>query len=243
MASTIALLCLLAGLLVASPAVADFGVYYQIGFLWPGAYCAQTSRGCCMPATGVVPASDFYISSFTVYNATTNAPLTRCKQDPFDLNEIIEINDLKKYWSNIKCPSNNGQSSWKNAWKTAGVCSGLEEKDFFEAALALRKRFNPLARLTANGATKGIKTVIRKDIGVTPVIQCSKGPFDKFQLYQIYVCATSEEETFIDCPAPPKYNCSSEILFHPFKKWMLKKQQPKSEDASPFELPGIAMDQ
>jgi len=34
---------------------------------------------------------------------------------------------LEQYWSNIKCPSNNGQSSWKNAWKKAGACSGLDE--------------------------------------------------------------------------------------------------------------------
>ncbi|KAK3129587.1 hypothetical protein QOZ80_6BG0482050 [Eleusine coracana subsp. coracana] len=248
MASKMALLCLLAGLLVASTAAADddYGIYYQIGFMWPGAYCAQTSRGCCMPASDVVPAADFYISSFAVYNATTNDPKTSCSKDPFDLNEIINIQGLNKYWSNIKCPSNNGQNSWKNAWKTSGVCSGFDERDYFEAALSLRSRFNPLARLANNGikpdfslySVKGIKTVIKKEIGVTPVIQCSKGPFNKFQLYQIFICVSAGDETFIDCPEPPKYTCSSEILFHPFKKWMLKK--PTSAD--PFELPGIAID-
>jgi ribonuclease T2 len=58
---------------------------------------------------------------------------------------------LEQYWSNIKCPSNNGQSSWKNAWKKAGVCSGLDEKAYFEKALSFRSRINPLVRLKKNG--------------------------------------------------------------------------------------------
>ncbi|XP_062194799.1 ribonuclease 1-like [Phragmites australis] len=248
MASRIALLCLL-GLLVASSARPDSGIYYQIAFMWPGAYCEQTNAGCCMPTTGVVPARDFYISGFTVYNATTNAPKTRCSKTPFNLTEIIEIEGLKQYWSNIKCPSNNGQNSWKTAWKKTGACSGLEEKAYFEAALALRNRINPLARLVSKGikpdfslySVKRIKKVIQAGIGATPVIQCSKGPFDKFQLYQIYICVADDGETFIDCPAAPKYTCSDEILFHPFEKWMLKEPKEGEPDET-FELPSVAMD-
>jgi ribonuclease T2 len=45
---------------------------------------------------------------------------------------------LEQYWSNIKCPSNNGQSSWKNAWKKAGACS-------------FRSQIDPLVRLKKNG--------------------------------------------------------------------------------------------
>jgi ribonuclease T2 len=37
----------------------------------------------------VSPASDFYVSGFTVYNATTNAPVTGCNNAaPFDPNEV-----------------------------------------------------------------------------------------------------------------------------------------------------------
>ncbi|KAL6601675.1 hypothetical protein ACP70R_044895 [Stipagrostis hirtigluma subsp. patula] len=252
MASRMTLLCLLGVLASASPAIADSGIYYQIAFMWPGAYCAQTKAGCCMPSTGVVPARDFYVSGFTVYNATTNDPETRCSNTPFDPTVIANIEGLNKYWSNIKCPSNNGKNGWKNAWKTAGVCSGLNEKTYFQVALALRDRINPLARLASKGikpdfglySVKGIKKIIKNGIGATPVIQCSKGPFDKFQLYQIFVCVREEDGEFIDCPAPPKYTCSDEILFHPFKKWMLK--QLKEEDAvtyvDPFVLPGVAME-
>ncbi|RLM84646.1 S-like RNase [Panicum miliaceum] len=249
-----ALLCLL-GLLVASPAIADSGIYYQLALVllymhgvhgrtqWPGAYCEQTSAGCCKPTTGVSPARDFYVSGFTVYNATTDAPVTGCNNAaPFDANE-----GLQQYWSSIRCPSNNGKSNWKNAWKKYGACSGLEEKDYFETALAFRSRINPLVRLKAKGiepdfglyGVKAIKKVFQAGIAATPVIQCSKGPFDKYQLYQLYFCA-AEDGKFIDCPAPPQYTCSKEILFHPFKKWMLKQLQ--NEGADPFVLPGVAME-
>jgi ribonuclease T2 len=88
---------------------------------------------------------------------------------------------------------------------------------------------------------KGIKRVMRKALGATPVIQCSNGPFHKFQLFQIFVCVRAGDLKFIDCPEPPNYTCSREILFHPFEKWMLNKK-PNNEAADPFELPIVPMD-
>ncbi|KAL5201400.1 hypothetical protein ABZP36_035754 [Zizania latifolia] len=236
-------LCLLGLLLVASPAAiaaADSSIYYQIAFMWPGAYCAQTNAGCCVPATDVVPAADFYVTGFTVYNATTNSAMTRCNNTPFNMNEIGDVKNLVQYWSNIKCPSNDGRSSWKKAWKTSGVCSRFDEKGYFAAALALRDKINPLSRLVRNGikpdfglySVNKIKAAVRSGIGATPVIQCSKGPFDEFQLYQMFVCVAEDAKTFIECPEPPKYTCSDDILFHPFKKWMLKEASNSSSSSS-----------
>lgn len=262
MASRVALLlCLLGLLLVALPAVVvadddDSGIYYQLALMWPGAYCEQTNAGCCKPTTGVSPASDFYISGFTVFNATTDAAVTQCSnKPPYDPNLIIGLQGLEQYWSSIKCPSNNGQSNWKNAWKKAGACSGLDEKAYFDKALSFRSRINPLVRLKKNGIApdfelyglKAITKVFKSGINAAPVIQCSKGPFDKFMLYQLFFCAAGNG-TFIDCPAPPQYTCTNTILFHPFKKWMLKQPQQQLDDddesaADAFDaLPGLAMD-
>lgn len=63
--------------------------------------------------------------------------------------QVIKVDNIWKYWSSIKCPSNNGKSSWKSAWKTPGVCSGLSQAAYFQAALALRDKINPLARLVS----------------------------------------------------------------------------------------------
>jgi len=94
---------------------------------------------------------------------------------------------------------------------------------------------------------KAIKKVFKSGINAEPVIQCSKGPFDKYMLYQLYFCANGNG-TFIDCPAPPQYTCSKTVLFHPYKKWMLKQQLNDDSAefyeaaADPFQLPGLAMD-
>ncbi|XP_044963465.1 ribonuclease 1-like [Hordeum vulgare subsp. vulgare] len=245
-----ALLCLL-GMLIASSAIAvsDSGIYYQIGLMWPGAYCVQTTGGCCMPKSPIVPAADFYVSGFTVFNATTDAPETSCSSTPFNSDEILEISGLRQYWSNIKCPSNNGQKSWKSAWKTSGVCSGLDDKAYFQAAIALRSKINPLSRLVSKGikpdfglySLEKIKKAIQVGTGVAPLIQCSEGPFDKFQLYQIFICVAEDAKTLIECPKPQKFTCSDEILFHPFKKWMLKQAASSVSFAEAFEMAGAAM--
>lgn len=203
-----------------------------------------------MPMSPVQPAADFYVSGFTVYNATTDAPKTRCSDTPFNFNEVIKVDNIWKYWSSIKCPSNNGKSSWKSAWKTSGVCSGLSQAAYFQAALALRDKINPLARLVSKKiqpdfglySVEKIKKVIKAGIDVTPVIQCSKGPFDKFQLYQIFICVAGDAKTPIECPKPQKFTCTDEILFHPFKKWMLKQGKSSVSYAEAFELFGDAMD-
>uniref|UniRef100_A0A0D9XMT0 Uncharacterized protein n=1 Tax=Leersia perrieri TaxID=77586 RepID=A0A0D9XMT0_9ORYZ len=175
---------------------------------WPGAYCAQTKSGCCMPKTDVVPAGDLYVAGFTVYDAATNYICReRLQRHPFNIHQ---------YWNNIKCPSTTGQKSWKNAWETSGVCSNLTESAYFETALALRNKINPLSRLVSNALSQtfGLYSVER----IKKTIQCSKGPFNM----QIFICVTEDTKTFMECPPPKKpYICSDEILFHPFKKWML----------------------
>lgn len=82
-------------------------------------------------------------------------------------------------------------------------------------------------------SVKKIKEVIEEGIGAPALIQCSKGPFNKFQLYQIYVCVAEDAKTFVECPSPRKpYTCGDDILFHPFKKWMLKTNSTKSYAAA-----------
>jgi ribonuclease I len=63
-----------------------------------------------------------------------------------------------QYWNNIRCPSKSGQKGWKNAWETSGVCSDLTESAYFDTALALRDKINPLSRLVSNGTLKNKKT-------------------------------------------------------------------------------------
>lgn len=61
------------------------------------------------------------------------------------------MDELNAYWSNIKCPSSNGRNYWKSSWKTYGVCSGLNQHDYFKTALELRTELNLLSIFTSNG--------------------------------------------------------------------------------------------
>lgn len=62
-------------------------------------------------------------------------------------------NNLNHYWSNIKCPRTDGVNTWKSAWNSYGVCSGLKQVDYFRAALNLRKNADVLGALAEQGTS------------------------------------------------------------------------------------------
>lgn len=59
--------------------------------------------------------------------------------------------DLNSYWPNLKCPRNNGVVYWKKSWKTYGVCSSMNETEYFQAALDLRAEVDVLSLLDKKG--------------------------------------------------------------------------------------------
>uniref|UniRef100_A0A8I6W8P8 Uncharacterized protein n=1 Tax=Hordeum vulgare subsp. vulgare TaxID=112509 RepID=A0A8I6W8P8_HORVV len=224
-------LCLVVGLLAAAaPASATSFDFYYLILKWPGAYCADSDYGCCVPKYGY-PAEDFFVESFMTFDLSLNKAIVRCNSDkPFDVNKLEPIeNNLNHYWSNIHCPRNDGTGTWKSEWRSYGVCSGLKLVDYFRAALNLRKNADVLGALAEQGInpdyrlynTEHIEWAVNQKLGVMPGVQCRDGPFGKKQLYQIYLCVDKDGKTFIDCPKLPKLHCPEEVLFHPFHTWML----------------------
>lgn len=121
-------------------------------------------------------------------------------------------------------------NSWKSAWNSYGVCSGLKQLDYFKAALNLRKQANLLSALAEQGikpdyklySTEKIKFAVKQQVGVTPGVQCRDGPFGKKQLYEIYLCVDTDAATFIECPKlPAGLKCPEQVVFHPYYSWML----------------------
>ncbi|XP_006660898.1 ribonuclease 1-like [Oryza brachyantha] len=228
-------LCLILCLFVASgpakTANADsaFDFYYLI-LMWPGAYCSDSEYGCCVPKYGY-PSEDFFVQSFMTFDSSENKAVVRCNSDkPFDINKLDSIeNNINHYWSNIKCPRTDGTNTWKSAWNSYGVCSGLKELDYFKAALQLRKNADILSALSEQGikpdyqlySTEFIKWAVSQKLGVTPGVQCRDGPFGKQQLYQIYLCVDKDANGFVECPVLPSLHCPAQVLFHPFHTWML----------------------
>ncbi|XP_072964226.1 extracellular ribonuclease LE-like [Typha angustifolia] len=239
MASRIALLCVLGLLSASHVAMAKNFDFFYLVLMWPGAYCVQS--GCCRPTTGL-PAQDFFVSSFTPYSATSDSAVTKCNETPFYINQLSNLtSELYLYWSNIKCPSNNGKSTWRSAWKTYGVCSGYNETSYFQAALSLRDKVDVSSLLANKGiypsydlhTIADIKDAIAAGTGATPAVRCSVGPFGIYQLYQIYICVDKDASTIIECPVYPKFTCSDDILYHPYKDWMLN----TTSNANPIKMP------
>ncbi|XP_062194038.1 ribonuclease 3-like [Phragmites australis] len=229
MARRTILLSLILGLLAAANAV-PFDFYYLI-LMWPGAYCEDSDNGCCVPKYGY-PSEDFFVRSFITFDLSINKAVVRCKNgSPFDYNKLDKIeNNLNHYWSNIKCPATDGVNTWKSAWNSYGVCSGLKQLDYFNAALQLRKQADVLSALSDQGikpdyklySTEKIKWAVSQKLGVTPGVQCRDGPFGKKQLNEIYLCVDTDAKTFIECPKlPPGLQCPAEVVFHPYFSWML----------------------
>ncbi|XP_008785950.2 ribonuclease 3-like isoform X2 [Phoenix dactylifera] len=150
--------------------------------------------------------------------------------------------ELNSYWTNIKCPSTDGKSTWKSTWKSYGVCSGMNETDYFQFALKLRAKVDLLSLLKKQGIypdynlynATDIQSAIVEGIGVTPEIRCSKGPFNKFQLYEVYICV-DKDGAFMECPGSQGFTCSSSILFHPFRYWMMN--QTSTIDSNHIKMP------
>jgi len=153
-------------------------------------------------------------------------PMLRRWMDQLDKIE----NNINHYWTKIKCPPTDGVNAWKSAWDSYGVCSGLEQLDYFKAALNLRKQADLLGALADQGilpdyklySTAKIKYAVTAKLGVEPGLQCRDGPFGKKQLYQVYLCVDTDAKTFIKCPKlPATLSCPASVVFHPFYTWML----------------------
>ncbi|XP_031488435.1 extracellular ribonuclease LE-like [Nymphaea colorata] len=217
--------------LTSSLVAADFDVYYY-GVMWPGAYCTQMKPGrCCMPSTGA-PAEDFYVSTMATYT-NDGKEVKKCSSSNFYINELLDLSEsLQLYWPSIKCPQNDGKSSWRSIWKTFGVCTNLSEHDYFEKALQIRTDVNVLRILEDNGivpdgsnySLASIQQALDNGIGQKVAIQCSKiYNTSLYQLFRIFFCVDqSDASTIVSCPFVSKYKCPDEVVFSHFDVGMLK---------------------
>ena len=133
------------------------------------------------------------------------------------------MTNLQKDWPSLSCPISNGFRFWSHEWEKHGACSEsqLDQHEYFEAALNLKKKVNPLqilriARIEPNDGLYSLDNIIKaiiKGIGHTPRIGCNKDSDGNSQLYQIYLCVDSSGAEIIEYPVPPKGRCAS-IKYH-----------------------------
>ena len=136
------------------------------------------------------------------------------------------MTNLQKDWPSLSCPSSNGFRIWSHEWEKHGTCSEsqLDQHDYFEAALNLKKKVNLLqilrvARIEPDDGFYSLDNIVRaiiKGIGHTPRIECNKDSQGNSQFYQIYFCVDSSRSEIIECPIPPKGRWASKVWFPKF---------------------------
>ncbi|RXH79552.1 hypothetical protein DVH24_040699 [Malus domestica] len=95
------------------------------------------------------------------------------------------LSSLDKNWPSLKCPSNDGYGFWSHEWEKHGTCSEseLDQKEYFEAALKLKKNIESIVEAMKEGA------------GYTPGIECNNYSAGNSQLYQVYLCVHTSGKT------------------------------------------------
>ena len=108
------------------------------------------------------------------------------------------MTNWQKDWPSLSCPSSNGFRFWSHEWEKHGACSEsesqLEQHEYFEAALNLKKKVNLLqilriARIEPDDGFYSLDNIVKaiiKGTGHTPRIGCNKVSEGNSQLYQIY---------------------------------------------------------
>jgi ribonuclease I len=86
-----------------------------------------------------------------------------CSGPPFDPNAISSIeSDLEAKWPSCYGKGGGEDDFWSHEWEKHGTCSGMQELDFFNTALALQQKYNHLCsghhdkhacELSCSGAT------------------------------------------------------------------------------------------
>lgn len=63
------------------------------------------------------------------------------------------ISSMEKEWPSLSCPSSNGMRFWSHEWEKHGTCaqSELDQTEYFEATLKLKKKLNLLKVLNNAG--------------------------------------------------------------------------------------------
>ena len=136
------------------------------------------------------------------------------------------MTNLQKDWPSLSCPSSNGFRFWSHEWEKHGTCSEsqIDQHDYFEAALNLKKKVNLLqilriARIEPDDGFYSLDNIVRaiiNGIGHTPRIECNKGSHGNSQLYQIHFWVDSSGSEIIEYPVPPKGRCASKVQFPKF---------------------------
>ncbi|KAL6657015.1 hypothetical protein ACP70R_004795 [Stipagrostis hirtigluma subsp. patula] len=221
------LAALLLALVLGCAAKTKFDFFYHVQ-QWPGSYC--DTKHCCFPH-GKKPAADFGIHGMWP-NYAKCPHAGKCWPEFCDCNDQLDetlIEDLKdklrRNWGTLSCRkhklkrkhhkcdneqqyTDGGMAFWGHEWLRHGTCSNMSQRQYFQAALDFKARFNLTAILRDAGIVpsetttynvSSIRDAVRDATGSTPKVQCNSHANEP-QLYQVYQCVGRDGRTPVACP-------------------------------------------
>ncbi|XP_068657252.1 ribonuclease 3-like [Aristolochia californica] len=208
----------LVALLSCSVSMAQDNTYLNLK--WPGGMCSGKNK-CCFPCTMSNP-NDFKID-YLARNFRSGAP--SCNTDPFFVNTVQSyISDLYENWPGLRCPVETGVLAWGTAWDDNGVCSGLNQFNYFSKTLNLFKSSRLLQLLAAKGVIPSkhwnytqseVLNAINGGLGLrsSALIHC--GSNSSGIIRTVRLCADITASRFIDCPNPLPSTCAQNVQLLP----------------------------
>lgn len=200
---------------------------------WVGSFC-NAWHGCCPQQPG--PASGFGIHglrpAYARCHANGDALLSvvgkegKCWPEFCGDGSLIRqdvvvplFDTLNRQWPSVVCRV-GGFNLWNEEWQQHGSCSGMDQKDYFKTALALKARSNLTGILADAGIVpsdtktyflSSIKDAIEKGTGFKVNLECNDDFRDEAQLYHVYQCVDREGKKFIDCPVTMPSKCTDKV--------------------------------
>eukprot|EP00727_Mastigamoeba_balamuthi_P009106 m51a1_g4818 hypothetical protein (262) ;mRNA; f:152656-153659 len=192
--------------------------YMMFTMSWPGVFCAD---GCCRNPQGARVAADFTIHGLWPNYAGNSFP--SCCQTEFDNDDLANLinsdaalrRDLNTYWPALKkCQFIQYEFDKHGSCATASTYSGENGlRDYIEAALYLRRKWDVLAALSEAGITPGYNKYSPSDIlealgkytGTRVRLHCDRA--NPRALSEVRMCVKKMDNIFsranpdlIDCP-------------------------------------------
>ncbi|GMY13668.1 ribonuclease 1-like [Fagus crenata] len=180
--------------------------YYQLVLQWAPTYCTG-QKNCRIPSP----------VNFTIHglwpsdSITGKIPACSTTGVWFNRNVITSLtSELHSEWPNL---AGSDADFWRHEWKKHGMCSNLDNFQYFNITLILKNRVDLLQYLvlsqkkitpspSAIYTSSDISAAIQSQTGFIPYMWCKPKPGVSTQslLLEISICVDMTAENFMDCP-------------------------------------------
>lgn len=183
----------------------ELGDLYVFAYSWTPEFCyGESYPGCADP-------NDYWKTHFTIHGLWPQFQAggypSYCTDEAFDpaAPEAVGWDTMVQYWPDVQYAedSSDYDQFWEHEWTKHGTCSGLEQEDYFQAAIDLIKSFGTPSSVTEAVGSSVDADTVRDDMGGASKasLQCESGKY----LNGVYTCWTRNSDgsvgSQVSCPS------------------------------------------